>query len=270
MANEYRPLLIRRYGLLAVLVFVFGIQLLYNVGTTGNVLGDKADISRVALLDETNQARREHGLGELKLDQKLNRAAQLKAADMFDRQYWAHEAPDGTKPWRWFAEAQYDYAEAGENLAMNFYTAEATMTAWMHSEEHRANILSPKYTDAGFAVLSGTLHDKSATIVVALYGRPAATGASLTSTAVAGAHSQQLGLVTRLGVGLQSMTPAALGSIVILGIVAVIAFLAHLYRGHLPSSRRRSWHRHHHGAVKMGGMFSLILLVLLIYGGGQV
>ncbi|HEU4984627.1 MAG TPA: CAP domain-containing protein, partial [Nitrososphaera sp.] len=168
-ANQYRPHLIRRYGLMAVFVLVIGIQLLYNVGTTGSVLGEKANISMAALLNGTNQARRNRGLDDLKLDEKLNRAAQLKAADMFAKQYWAHDSPDGTQPWKWLADADYNYSEAGENLALNFYTAEATMTAWLNSAEHKENILDPAYTDVGFAVASGMLKGKQATIVVALY-----------------------------------------------------------------------------------------------------
>jgi hypothetical protein len=270
-ANEYRPHLIRRYGLLAVLALAFGVQLIYNVGTTGFVLGEKANISTTALLDETNDARRDYHLNDLKLDQRLNRAAQLKAADMLAKQYWAHNAPDGTQPWKWFADAGYSYSEAGENLAKNFYTAEATMTAWLNSAEHRANILEPDYTDAGFAVVSGTLDDKPVTIVVALYGHPANAAAAITTTtAVAGAHSRPLGLLTRLGIGVQSMTPAALGAIILLGFVAAVAFMAHLYRHHLPKSLRGSRYRHYHGAIKAGGILSLMVIMLFLYSGGQV
>jgi hypothetical protein len=269
-ANEYRPHLIRRYGLLMVLLFVVGIQLLYNVGTTGSVLGEKANISMTALLDETNEARRDHHLSDLRLDQKLNEAAQLKVDDMFARQYWAHDAPDGTKPWKWLTDVGYGYSEAGENLAMNFYTAEATMTAWLNSSEHRENILEPKYTGVGFAVSSGTLKGKPATIVVALYAHPAGLTPSLTGMSVAGVHSQPLDPLTRLGIGIQSMTPAALGSVLLLGFVAMVAFVAHLYRHHLPRALQQSRYRHHHGVIKMGGMFSIMLIMLYLYSGGQV
>jgi hypothetical protein len=261
--------MIRRYGLLAILIVIIGIQVLYNVGTTGSVLGDQANISMSALLSETNRARRDNNLEDLRLSKRLSEAARLKAADMLDKQYWAHDAPDGTKPRKWFEDVDYSYAEAGENLAKNFYTAEATMTAWMHSPEHRANILEPRYTDVGFAVITGELDGSQATIIVALYGHPADTTVA-GGVSVAGARSQPFDLLTRLGVGLQSMTPAALGSIIVLFLVAFIAFIAHLYRHHLPKAAHQSWHRHHHGAVKMGGMFSLILIMLLLYGGGQV
>lgn len=268
--NQYRPHLIRRYGLLAVLTVVIGLQLVYNIGTTGSVLGERANISMAALLDQTNEARRNHNLDGLKLDEKLNRAAQLKAEDMLAKQYWAHDSPDGTKPWQWLADVGYNYSEAGENLALNFYTAEATMTAWLNSTEHRDNILEPGYTDVGFAVASGTLNDKSATIVVALYAHPVSYNSALTGMTVAGAESGPLDPLTRLGIGAQSMTPAALGSITLLIFVMAVAFAAHLYRHHLPKNISKTWYRHHHGVIKMGGMLSFIVILLLLYGGGRV
>src|SRR5690606_39542643 len=63
----------------------------------------------------------------------------------------------GTKPWHWLIEAEYGYTKAGENLAKNFYTAEAVTAAWMDSPDHRKNILEPDYTEVGFAVVSGEL-----------------------------------------------------------------------------------------------------------------
>jgi uncharacterized protein YkwD len=86
-ANQYRPHLVRRYGLIAVLAVVVGVQMIYNTTTTGTVLGDKADISLAALVKGTNDVRRGHQVDELRVSQKLNQAAQLKAEDMFTRQY---------------------------------------------------------------------------------------------------------------------------------------------------------------------------------------
>lgn len=144
------------------------------------------------------------------------------------------------------------------------------MTAWLDSSEHRANILEPDYTDVGFAVMSGTLQGKPTVIVVALYGRPAVASVAQTNAVVAGAHSKPLSLVARLGVAAQSMTPAALGSIMLFGFMAAIAFAAHLYRNRLPRAFSQSWYRHHHGAIKVGGMLSLMLIMLVLYSGGQV
>lgn len=267
--NQFRPHLIRRYGLAAVFVAVVVSQLGYNVSTTGSVLGDQASISTAALLEGTNDARQTQGLHGLRLNQKLNQAAYLKGKDMFTEQYWAHVSPTGTKPWKWFADAGYNYSEAGENLAKNFRTAEATTTAWLNSPEHRANILDPHYKDVGFAVVSGTLHDQPTTIVVALYGQPASTGVVGVQTAVAVSSGGSSSLLTRLGVAAQSMTPALLGSLLLLAFAMAVAFVAHLYRNKLPKALRQSWYRHH-GLMKFGGMMSLMIIMLFLYGGGQI
>ncbi len=268
--NDYQPHFIRRYGLLVVLFLVVGMQLFYNMSQTGSVLGEKANVSREALLSEANKARQEGNLTDLHLSEKLNEAAQLKAENMFDKQYWGHNAPDGTEPWHWLIEAEYGYTKAGENLAKNFYTAEAVTTAWMDSPDHRKNILEPDYTEVGFAVVSGELKGEATTIVVALYGRPIGTGAVTPGTLVAGAQGSSLGLLSRIGVGMQAMTPAALGSIVLLTLVMVVAFAAHLYRDYIPVSVNHPRHRHNHGAIKMSLMFALILATVLLYSGGQI
>ncbi len=269
-ANDYQPHLIRRYGLVMVLALIVSAQIIYNFSQTGSVLGDKANVSMEALLSEANKARRKDGLTELNLNQKLNHAASMKVEDMFEKQYWGHDAPDGTKPWYWLIEADYGYTKAGENLARNFYTAEAVTTAWMESPDHRKNILEPEYTEAGFAVATGMLDGKATTIVVALYGRPIGTGMVAPGVLVASAQGGSLDLLTRLGIGMQSMTPAALGSIILLTFLMMIAFVAHLYRDYIPAAVDHPRHRHHHGAIKMSLMFVLILAMLLLYGGGQL
>ena len=268
--NDYQPLLVRRYGLAAAMVLVIGAQILYNVSETGSVLGERANVSIGALVDETNKSRSENGLDEVAVNQKLNYAAYMKASDMFEKQYWGHTAPDGTEPWKWLVEADYAYSKAGENLAKNFYTAEAATVAWMSSPEHRKNILEPDFTEAGFAVASGELNGEKTTIVVALYGRPTSAGVVSPGALVAGAQGGSMSLVTRLGVGMQSVTPAALGSIVVLTLLMMVSFAAHLYRDFIPVSHSHPRHRHNHGAIKMSLMFALILAMLALYGGGQI
>jgi hypothetical protein len=61
---------------------------------------------------------------------------------------------------------------AGENLARGFDSSADVVTAWMNSLEHRANLLSPNYTDIGFAVEDGTLTGSETTLVVQEFGSP--------------------------------------------------------------------------------------------------
>ena len=269
-ANQYRPHLIRRYGITTTLVVIILAQVGYNISTTGLVLGEKTTVTAEALLSDTNNERTKHQLKPLVVDDTLSRAAQLKADDMLRQQYWAHTAPDGTTPWQWFKNVGYSYSYAGENLAKNFRTADAVTTAWMASSEHQANILNKQYSQVGFAVAEGLLEGKATTLVVALYGAPkSAQVATLGATNSAPATYQPVGVMTRLGMAVQSMTPAALGSIVLLLIIAFVALMAHAYRDKLPKHLRQSWYRHH-GLMKMGGMMSLCLIVVFLYSGGQI
>lgn len=269
--NDYRPHLIRWYGLAAVIFVVLVLQASYNFLSTGSVLGATTDITAPQLLAATNQQREGNDEHPLTLSTSLNEAAKLKADDMFDRQYWAHNAPDGTQPWAWFEKVGYDYNEAGENLAKGFHSSDAVVTAWMGSEEHRENILNVGYTQVGFAVKSGELNGKKTTLVVALYGQPT-TGVSQASAglpAVLAANNQQIGLVERIGIGVQSMTPALLGSIILLLITILVAFFAHTYRNHLPNRIRMSRMKHH-GLYKALGLVSLVVICVGLYGTGQI
>ena len=127
--NQYQPHLIRGYGITAIIFIVVGMQMGYNTALTGRVLGTKTTITIDDLLKETNEVRSSYKSGTLKINDKLNQAAYLKAKDMMANQYWAHVSPNGTQPWKWFGDVNYNYAEAGENLAKNFSTTGATMTA---------------------------------------------------------------------------------------------------------------------------------------------
>ncbi len=271
--NQYRPHLIRRYGILTMLLLIIGIQAGYNLAVTGSVLGAQVSVSNNALLDTTNAQRIAQHLPALNLNAKLSEAAYEKANDMLKQQYWAHVAPDGTTPWAWFRKVGYNYSYAGENLAKNFTTADAATTAWMASPEHRANILNSHYTDVGFAVVSGTLQGENTLLIVALYGRPAGdvavAGAQTGVVTAAPTSTQPISVITRIGMSLQSLTPAALGSVMLLIVMTGVALTAHLYRDKLPRAINRSWRRHH-GLIKATGMMSLVLVLVTLYGGGQI
>jgi hypothetical protein len=100
------------------------------------------------------------------MNSQLTQAAQLKAKDMFAKDYWAHNSPNGTMPWDFIKQAGYDYQYAGENLARGFTTSNDVVTAWMNSPEHRENMLSPNYHDVGFALQEGSLTGEPDTILI--------------------------------------------------------------------------------------------------------
>lgn len=267
--NQYRPHLIRRYGLIAVLLCIVAAQL-GHVRLAGRaVLGAQTDLTPAALMAATNQERVRAGVVPLQSNDALTRAAYLKAQDMFSKQYWAHVAPDGTTPWSWFLKVGYTYSAAGENLAKNFSTAEATTAAWMASPEHRQNLLNKNYRDVGYAVMDGVLQGKATTLIVALYGAPAAKAGVVARTTVDAPPATSLSPLVRLGIAVQSLSPAVLGSLVLAAFAAGVALAAHAYRDKLPKHLARSWYRHH-GILKAGGMVAVMAVIIIMYSGGQI
>ena len=262
----------RRYGIVVIIALVIGVQFAYNSIVGHDVLGTEAQVTSSGLLTATNQIRSQQGEQPLHINQQLTKAAELKVKSMFDDQYWAHNAPDGTTPWHWFGVVGYSYAEAGENLAKNFTTSDTVVSAWMASPTHRANILKAAYKDVGFAVMDGTLDGKPASIVVALYGLQD-TGTAVQGASVSTVAPPTNGIIaplTRLGLGVQSLTPAATGSLIVLLTAGVLALLAHAYRTKLPANLRRSWYRHH-GVYKAIGFTAIAVVTVFIYGGaGQI
>src|SRR3990167_10669241 len=83
-----------------------------------DVLGVSYSISESELLELVNKERGQNGRAPLTLNPQLSDAARRKAADMLEKNYWSHFAPDGsTSPWGFIRAAGYSYVNAGENLA---------------------------------------------------------------------------------------------------------------------------------------------------------
>ncbi|OGH16549.1 MAG: hypothetical protein A3C30_05165 [Candidatus Levybacteria bacterium RIFCSPHIGHO2_02_FULL_40_18] len=136
-----------------------------------DVLGVSYSISESELLELVNKERGQNGRAPLTLNPQLSDAARRKAADMLEKNYWAHFSPDGsTSPWGFIRAAGYNYVHAGENLARGFTDSSAVVTAWMASQSHRDNILADKYRDVGFAIVPGTLNGEETVLIVEMFG----------------------------------------------------------------------------------------------------
>jgi hypothetical protein len=176
-SNNHRPRLLHPESFLVLALA--GVGFWFALGPakflaqqTGNVLGFASNITASQVIQKTNDERSKLGLSTLAANDKLNQAALAKAQNMFSQQYWAHIAPDGTEPWKFFRDAQYHYSVAGENLARDFSNTDGMMAAWMASPTHRANIVNPKYKEIGIAVVDGKLLGTDTTLVVQLFGAP--------------------------------------------------------------------------------------------------
>lgn len=177
--NNHQPWFLRSYGILLFLVILIAAQVITNVSSTsGRVLGFATNISVSEIVSLTNSERTSTGLNSLKTNPSLNEAARLKANHMFEKDYWNHFAPDGTSPWYFFGLVSYKYTWAGENLARDFATSSGVVAAWMDSSGHRANILSPNFSEIGVAVVNGNLEEEDTTLVVQLFAKPFAVAAT--------------------------------------------------------------------------------------------
>ena len=171
--NDHRPWLLRSPGLMLFLVVLICAQALANLASQSDrVLGFASNISVSEVINLTNQERVADGLPTLQMNSSLNKAAAQKAAHMFEQDYWAHFAPDGTSPWYFFNLVGYKYTWAGENLARDFATSSGVVAAWMESSGHRANILNKNFSEIGIAVVNGNLEGEDTTLVVQLFGKP--------------------------------------------------------------------------------------------------
>jgi uncharacterized protein YkwD len=211
-----------------------------------SVLGYATNVSGQVLLAETNGERLSNHKPALQINQQLVKAAQAKANDMATRNYWSHVTPDGKQPWSFMASADYQYQAAGENLAYGFGTSEQVITAWMHSPEHRANILNANYQDVGFATANVMNYQGTGpeTITVAMYGEPIGAIPTNTKTDQPEVLSTSAQTVSRLQ--LASTTP--LVEIILAamsGAAITLFFVRHAFAWHKVLVRGEEFALHH-------------------------
>ena len=116
-----------------------------------------------AILCLLDGERSDRGLGPLKVNGKLGKAANVQAQDMVKRRYFSHENPEGKNSTARIQAAGYMRGggrwTVGENLAWGageLASARALVNAWMNSPPHRANILRPAFREIGLAIAIGT------------------------------------------------------------------------------------------------------------------
>jgi uncharacterized protein YkwD len=103
------------------------------------------------VIELTNIQRWQNGqLPPLKYNAQLEAAATGHSTAMGQRNFFMHCDPDTGKQFNVrIGDAGYSYSSAAENIAAGNSTASATVTQWMNSAGHRANILSTNYNELG-------------------------------------------------------------------------------------------------------------------------
>lgn len=180
--NNHKASLLHQNSLMVLLGLYIMAQSAINIFASiqPGVLGYASFIDPDKIVEFTNQYRLQEGREILEINDQLNQAALAKAQDMFNDNYWAHIAPDGTDPWFFIQNSGYDYQHAGENLARDFKDPQSVVNAWIDSSSHRHNLLESEFSEIGVAVVDGEINGIETTIVVQLFGTPQTQSSLLT------------------------------------------------------------------------------------------
>jgi|SRR5579864_222423 len=110
------------------------------------------------LVQLVNQARSQQGLPALQQNAKLQQPARAHSQLMASRQTLSHQLPGEPILRKRLALSGLRFHTDGETVAFN-QSAEAAHQNFMHSEPHRAIILSPEYNAVGVGAVErdGTL-----------------------------------------------------------------------------------------------------------------
>lgn len=105
-----------------------------------------------------NAERAKYGLSALKVDSRVQQAAQVRAKETV--QSFSHTRPNGSSFSTALTEAGVSYTRSGENIAYGQSTPQQVVQAWMNSPGHRANILNENFTTigVGYTVSGGTAY----------------------------------------------------------------------------------------------------------------
>lgn len=157
--------------------------------------GAGAPLTRPGILQWTNNERERAGRKPLAEDPVLTNAAERKLADMFARQYFAHDNPDGNGISVVVQDLGYAFLRVGENLALGNFGSDADLVAaWMASPGHRENLLSPGFTEIGIAVAPGTFEGRRTWMAVQVFALPASACPSVDADILARARREETAL----------------------------------------------------------------------------
>lgn len=141
----------------------YGATVSVPAGTAPGTVTTPATTTRILQL--TNQARasarscgttRMAAVPPLRLDSRLNRAAQKHSEDQAATKKMTHTTPTGAvhyrpgmAPWDRMTAEGYRWTSASENVAAGYRTPEAVMEAWLASPGHCKNVMSATSRDLG-------------------------------------------------------------------------------------------------------------------------
>lgn len=252
--NAYRPRALNKGPLLILLGTVLVTEALFigilAARESGNTFLAAVLASEIVTL--TNSKRGEAGQSGLQHNALLTVSAQAKAEDMAKKGYFSHTSPGGEEPWSWIAAAGYDYAYAGENLAVRFVDSRDVVEAWMASPTHRDNIVKPEYQEIGVGVAHGMYKGRQAAFVVQHFGTPPGRVLAAAAGPAASFNDSLARVLGKLASDPASSTALIFSAIAaILGLILAFSFFHHLQI-------------QHHGGLASGFVVAAVAVALLL------
>jgi uncharacterized protein YkwD len=142
------------------IVAMLSVYLDYGCSKTGGIITQDL---HVVMLNAVNQLR-ETGcqcgtvfmpaVPDLQWNDTLERAAESHLSDMYNHNYFAHIAPDGSSPVQRAQELGYTGDYVGENIARGFYNVGDVMNGWKASPDHCQAMMDSLYKEMGAARLN--------------------------------------------------------------------------------------------------------------------
>jgi uncharacterized protein YkwD len=108
-----------------------------------------ASAEQTQALNLINNFRAENGLPPVRLNEKLNAAAQDYSAQMQQDGHFDHTGLDGSQFQDRIKAQGYNMGSGTENIAKGQQSVEEAVQSWIDSAGHRANLLNPSITEIG-------------------------------------------------------------------------------------------------------------------------
>lgn len=106
------------------------------------------------ILKEVNIEREKNHLKPLKIDNRLNKIAVIKAKDMAKEKKMSHTSKKFGATFNLIKKEKISFTKAAENIASGHKTPEFVVERWLKSKGHRKNILEKDYRLIGIGKAS--------------------------------------------------------------------------------------------------------------------
>jgi hypothetical protein len=130
------------------------LQLIVCIATAAFAQSNQWVRQEQELVKQLNASRREAGLPALRVNPELTEAARKHSAIMAEQDKLSHVLPGEDSVAKRLADTGLRFNRSGENVGYNT-DFNGVHEGFMNSPPHRANILSPDYTEVGI----GVVHD---------------------------------------------------------------------------------------------------------------